>query len=174
MTLHLRGLAAAVVVLALAGCSGGEESATRESASKLPNAAATNVSASLLQPDCYTVYIHGGVTYKRPGREVPADRRAYLGQWGGGAWGGTVCHDLWITDVGAPNDGATVIDAHGPGLYPDATAFRRPGYFDQDGRLHVKKGREEVEYWIEDGLMHGIRRVGGQTIRIVMERRDTP
>lgn len=131
------------------------------------------IDASLVQPDCYTVDLYSPPPYRRPNGDVPASHSAFLGQWGGGAWNGLVCHDLWVLDVDAAGR-VLMFDAHGPGFFPDATMFERVGEIDEDGRLRVRKGSAEVEYWIEDGRMFGIRRRGTQEIRIVMERRESP
>ncbi|HKK35782.1 MAG TPA: hypothetical protein VJ994_05790 [Paracoccaceae bacterium] len=148
---------AGLLLAGLAGCSGPDEPAP--------------VQAGLVQPDCYTVDLYQPPRYVEPGPDVPATHTDYLGQWGGGAWNGLVCHDLWVLEV--DGDGrVTMLDAHGPGLYPDATAFERVGTIDGNGRLNVRKGTSRVQYWIEDGRLHGVRRRGDQEIRIIMERRS--
>jgi hypothetical protein len=157
MTLPARATAAlGLLLLGLAGCAEPEK---------------PQVQVNLVQPDCYTVDLYQPPRYVEPGPGVPASHAAYLGQWGGGAWNGLVCHDLWVLDVGADGK-VTMLDAHGPGLFPDATAFERVGSIDENGRLNVRKGSSEVQYWIENGRLHGLRRRGDQEIRIIMERRS--
>ena len=157
MTLPARAFAVAALMAAgLAGCAEPEKPQPQ---------------VNLIQPDCYTVDLYQPPRYVKPGPEVPPTHTAFLGQWGGGAWNGLVCHDLWVLDVAADGQ-VTMLDAHGPGLYPDATAFERVGRIDGDGRLNVRKGGSEVQYWIEDGRLYGLRRRGDQEIRIIMERRS--
>lgn len=173
MNASYRMAVAGVSALVLAGCmtTGGSTGL----ASKLPESSAAGARTPTLRPDCYTVFLHDDPKYVRPGPDTPQAAAAFLGRWGGGAWNGTVCHDLWVLDVDAAGGTVLMIDAHGPGLYADATAFRRTGEITEDGRLRVEKGRETVEYWIDDdGHLQGARFAGGQVIRIVMERRERP
>ena len=145
------------LALGLAACGGGEKKPKLE--------------ANLLQPDCYTVDPYQPIRIATPSAEVPENMKAFLGAWGGGAWDGSVCHDLWVMEVGS--DGKVLMfDAHGPGFFPDATAFTRKGVIAKDGRLHVRKGSAQVEYWIEDGRMYGERKVGKRVQRIIMARRS--
>lgn len=160
-----RAALAACLVL-LAACSGGGEA--RRAAAADPAAAAV-----LMQPDCYTVDLFQQPRYVSPGSDVPATHGAYLGHWGGGAWNGLVCHDLWVLNVDAAGR-VLMIDAHGPGFRADATVFERVGRIDENGRLKVRKGRAQVEYQLVDGELRGTRTVGGQTIRIRMNRRGGP
>lgn len=148
-------LTAAALAAALAGC-----------ADKAPPKK-TPVDVSLIQPDCYTVDPYQKLRIAKAPQSLPVHKSAFLGGWGGGAWGGRVCHDLYVLKVDEAGE-AILFDAHGPGFSTDATAFTRRGLIGEDGRLRVRKGRAEVEYWIEDGRMHGLRRVGRQVTRIIM------
>ena len=125
--------------------------------------------AKLIQPDCYTVDPYHPIKIHKAAKGVPDNMKKFLGAWGGGAWNGTVCHDLWITEVDP--DGETVMfDAHGPGFTREATAFTRKGVITSDGHLKVRKGPAEVEYWIKDGRMYGERREGNLVYHIIMTR----
>jgi hypothetical protein len=125
----------------------------------------------VVKPDCYTVDPYHPIPIADPNPDAPSDMNAFLGAWGGGAWDGAVCHDLWVMEV-EPDGTAVMFDAHGPGFHPDATAFTRTGRIDGDGRLHVRKGRAEVQYWIEDGRLWGERRIGKRVQRIIMSRKS--
>lgn len=129
------------------------------------------VEAKLIQPDCYTVDPYQPIRIAEPKDGVPATSSAFLGAWGGGAWDGSVCHDLWVMEVD-PKGGVLMFDAHGPGFFPDATAFTRKGQITPEGRLRVRKGRAVVEYFIQDGMLFGERTVGGRTSRIIMTRKS--
>lgn len=125
----------------------------------------------VVKPDCYTVDPYHPIPISEPGSEVPDRMSAFLGAWGGGAWEGAVCHDLWVMEV-EPDGSALMFDAHGPGFHPDATAFTRKGRVTEDGRLRVRKGRAVVEYWIDGGRLHGERRIGQRVQRIILSRKS--
>lgn len=128
------------------------------------------VQSSLIQPDCYTVDPFHKLKIAKAPKGLPDTKRAFLGAWGGGAWDGAVCHDLYVLKV--ESSGAAVLfDAHGPGFTNDATAFTRRGQIGDDGRLRVRKGSAEVEYWVENGQLHGIRRLGTREARIILTPR---
>ena len=154
---HGRLALVGALALGLAACGGGE---------KKPQ-----IDAKLVQPDCYTVDPYQPIRIDKPAKEVPDDMRAFLGAWGGGAWDGQVCHDLWVMNVD-PQGHVLMFDAHGPGFFPDATAFTRKGQIDSDGKMRVRKGPAIVEYWIEDGRMYGTRTVGKKVQHIIMSRRS--
>ena len=124
--------------------------------------------SKLIQPDCYTVDPFKKLRIAKPPKNMPAKMSAFLGAWGGGAWDGHVCHDLYVLKVDKTGE-AVLFDAHGPGFTNDATAFTRRGTIGEDGRLRVRKGSARVEYWIgEDGRLHGERRHGTYTARIIL------
>ncbi len=126
------------------------------------------VKSSLVRPDCYTVDPYQPIPISKATNGVPQSSAAFLGAWGGGAWDGSICHDLWVMEVSS--DGAVLMfDAHGPGFHPDATAFTRKGEI-KDGRLKVRKGPATVEYYIKDGRLYGERHIGERTNRIIMTR----
>lgn len=126
---------------------------------------------SLIQPDCYTVDPFRPIKIKRPVNGAPSSHAALLGAWGGGAWDGVVCHDLWVMEVDAAGK-ALLFDAHGPGFHPDATAFTRRGEIGSDGRLRVRQGAASVEYWVENGQLHGLRRIGERVQRVILTRKS--
>ncbi|MEO0680974.1 MAG: hypothetical protein AAF192_11235 [Pseudomonadota bacterium] len=146
---------AAAVVLATAACE-----------SKAPEPV---VETALIQPDCYSVTPFRDISIASAPDGASDAAKAFLGAWGGGAWDGAVCHDLWVLSLDA--DGQVVMfDAHGPGFDPDATGFTRRGEVGEDGRLRVRKGRAQVEYWVEDGRLYGERRIGDRLNRVILVR----
>lgn len=150
----LGAAALAAAAAALAGCG----SDTTASAPK---------AAKLVQPDCYTVDPYKKLRIAKAPKNLPEKMRAFLGGWGGGAWDGAVCHDLYVLKV-EPTGDAILFDAHGPGFSTDATAFTRRGVIGEDGRLRVRKGPAQVEYWIEDGRLHGLRTRGTHKARVIL------
>lgn len=122
---------------------------------------------TLVKPDCYTVDPFKKLRFAKPRKDLPEKMRAFLGAWGGGAWDGHVCHDLYVLKVDKSGE-AILFDAHGPGFGNDATAFTRRGAIGEDGRLRVRKGATTVEYWIEDGRLHGTRQIGTHVARIIL------
>ena len=126
---------------------------------------------SLVQPNCPTVRPFKPLKFRKPASAVPDAFRAFAGLWGGGAWDGRVCHDLYVLKV--DDEGAVeLFDAHGPGFGFDATGFARKGKIDENGHLVVRKGPAMVEYWIEDGRLHGLRRMGKVKSKIILSRQS--
>jgi len=121
---------------------------------------------------CYTVDLFSKAVVVPPDKNVPKDWRAYSGRWGGGAWEGVWCHDLYVLDI-KPDGNVTVVETHAP--YPQwgklATAFRRTGRIDENGRLHLAYGRVKVDYWIENGMLYGTRDEGTGVQRVALARR---
>lgn len=150
-------VAALAAALAAAGCA--------EPVKKAPV-----VAVNLIQPDCYTVDPFQKLKIAKAPKGLPDEMRAFLGAWGGGAWDGAVCHDLYVLKVES-SGAAVMFDAHGPGYTNDATAFTRRGQIGDDGRLRVRKGSAQVEYWVENGQLHGVRRLGKREARIILTPR---
>ncbi len=163
-------IAILTLAVAVAGCSGGaagkKEYADGGTVGLTPSQASKS---PLIQPDCYTVDPYVPPRIAKPRKDVPDPWRQFSGKWGGGAWDGRVCHDLYVLQV-EPSGTVVMFDAHGPGFNADATAFTRKGVIGSDGRLRVRKGNAQVEYWIEDGRMYGLRRRGRAENRIIMTR----
>lgn len=109
--------------LAVAGCGVGD---------KVGDIPADSAQSKLIQPDCYTVDPYVPPKIAKPRSDVPEEMRAFLGKWGGGAWDGRVCHDLYVLQV-EPTGTVVMFDAHGPGFRTDATAFTRRGEIGEDG-----------------------------------------
>jgi len=127
--------------------------------------------AATVDSACYTVDLFGKVAWRRPEQAVPATASAFHGRWGGGKWDGQWCHDLYVLDV-RPDGTAQVIETYAPlpAWGKRATAFKRTARIDGDGRLRLGYGEVEVEYWIEDGKLFGLRTEGGTQRRIVLNR----
>lgn len=125
-----------------------------------------------LRDTCYTVDLFTEARIKVPGKDVPDDWRDFSGRWGGGAWEGEWCHDLYVLEI-EPNGRVHVISAHAPlpAWGKVATAFRRTAQIDNDGRMRMQIGRTQVEYWLEDGRLHGHRDEGVGQWEIAMVRR---
>ena len=77
---------------------------------------------------CYTVDLFTPSNVTTPTSDVPAEWHGYLGKWGGGAWEGKWCHDLYVLSI-SPDGKVDVISAHAP--FPEwgreATAFPPAG-----------------------------------------------
>ncbi len=146
--------------LAVAGCSMGDD------VGDIPKDSAQS---KLIQPDCYTVDPYVPPKIAKPRKDVPDSMSAFSGKWGGGAWDGRVCHDLYVLQV-EPSGTVVMFDAHGPGFSHDATAFTRRGEIGEDGHLRVRKGNATVEYWIEDGKLYGVRRQRNLENKIIMTK----
>jgi hypothetical protein len=155
-------LAAAIGLLAIAGCASEERQA--------------NVEADIgkrLSPGCYTVDLFDPYTIERPGPGVPEDARAFLGVWKNGAWGGHWCHDLYITRAFA--DGSVeLLDAYGPyrevGI--EATVFKRKGQV-EDGVLTFRsQHKSPVRYRVVGDYLVGERRGKLGTFEITMSREE--
>lgn len=144
----------------LAACAGGEKQAKVDPYAKTRD------------PACYTVDIFDKITFHSPGKDVPEDWRGFAGRWGGGKWNGKWCHDLYVLDV-ASSGAATVIETHAP--LPEwgkpASAFKRKGVIDKDGRLHLQFGKTKVTYWIEGDTLYGMRDEGLGEMIVALSRR---
>lgn len=172
-----RGALLALVVSGLSGCLGTD---MLPSMPDLPKAFSFGSASQkvveakpnpLIRPDCYTVDPYKPIRIAKPDPKAPKQSASYLGRWGGGAWNGSVCHDLWVMEVGA--DGHVLMfDAHGPGYTSDATGFLRRGELTPDGRILVRKGGAMVTYWIEDGMLHGERATTGRVDKILMAKKS--
>ena len=121
---------------------------------------------------CYTVDLFTPARIKVPGQDIPEAWRNFSGRWGGGAWEGEWCHDLYVLEI-EPNGTVHVISAHAPlpAWGKQATAFRRTAQIDRDGRMRMRIGRTMVEYWLEDDRLHGHRDEGVGQWEIAMVRR---
>lgn len=122
---------------------------------------------------CYTVDIFDKISLRAPGADVPSKWRGFSGRWGGGAWNGKWCHDLYVLDI-ASSGAATVIETHAP--LPEwgkpASAFRRTAHIDKDGRLRMNFGRVKVEYWLDGETLYGKRDEGTGEMIVALSRRD--
>ncbi len=129
--------------------------------------------AATRDDSCYTVDLFTKVSIQPPRDGVPEQWRAFSGRWGGGKWAGEWCHDLYVVDIAA-NGRVTVIETHAPlaAWGRPATAFRRTAQIGPDGRLRLAYGRVAVEYWLENGLLKGLRDEGTGDMRIAMVRRS--
>ena len=150
------------LVLSLSACLGREEAA-----------APVDPYLSTRNDRCYTVDLFSKATVVPPSREVPTEWRGFSGRWGGGAWAGAWCHDLYVLEI-KPDGTAVVVDTHAP--LPEwgkpATAFKRLARIDPDGKLRMQYGNTRVEYWLEaDGVLHGHRDEGRGQWNIAMVRR---
>jgi hypothetical protein len=139
-----------------------------------PKAPAVDPFAVTRDDSCYTVDLFTKVAIRAPSDKVPSDWRGYSGRWGGGKWAGVWCHDLYVVDI-APDGKVTVIETHAPleAWGKPATAFRRTARIGQDGRLRLAYGDVAVEYWLENGLLKGLRDEGAGLQHIAMTRRGT-
>ena len=157
----------AFLCLALAACSSSDRSS-----STVATAAAVDPYMMTRDDSCYTVDLFTPARIKVPGREVPEEWRGFSGRWGGGAWEGEWCHDLYVLEI-KPDGTVHVIDTHAP--LPEwgklATAFRRTGRIDDDGRLRLSYGHVDVEYWLQEGKLLGHRDEGRGLWEIAMVRR---
>lgn len=154
--------------LALAGCLGAEREAKVEPKPQPQPAAYTK--------DCYTVDLFTEVKVEQPPAGVPARYTRFLGKWGGDAWGDVWCHDLLVSRV-YPDGQAELVDMHAPyePWNQPATAFRRVGWIDGEGRLHFNHGENKAVYEIVDGKLIGTRRFPGLgTLRVELHRRGVP
>lgn len=112
--------------------------------------------------DCYTVDLFTVATVAEPANGVPDAWKGYSGRWGGAAWEGKWCHDLHVLTIG--EDGSVeVMELHAPydPWGKQATAFRRVGRINKDGRLTLRYSGVKVEYWLENGRLHGVREEDG-------------
>ena len=126
-----------------------------------------------VKSDCYTVDLFTPATIQQPAADVPTAWRAFAGKWGGGAWEGKWCHDLYVLSIGA--DGKVdLIETHAP--FPEwgreATAFRRQGFMTDDGTLRLIYKNVAIEYRIEGGKLLGVRKEGGGEMRIKLSQQS--
>ncbi|MEM7270379.1 MAG: hypothetical protein AAF401_14160 [Pseudomonadota bacterium] len=116
---------------------------------------------STVKRDCYTVDLFTEAVVEPPAEDVPAEWKGFSGVWGGGAWEGKWCHDLYVLSIDA-NGQVTVIETHGPfeDWGREATAFRRQGYITDKGRLRLIYSNVSVEYELAGDKLHGRRKEG--------------
>lgn len=141
--------------------------------SRTERAAPADPYRSTRNDSCYTVDLFSAAVVVPPAREVPTEWRGFSGRWGGGAWAGEWCHDLYVLEI-RPDGTAIVVDTHAPlpAWGKAATAFRRTARIDPDGRLRMQYGNTRVEYWLdESGYLHGHRDEGQGQWTIAMTRR---
>lgn len=126
-----------------------------------------------IQEDCYTVDLFTPAVIEPPASNVPKPWGKFSGHWGGGAWDGVWCHDLYILSIGA-NGEVDLIEAHAPHepWGKVATAFRRKATLTADSRLRLFYKGVRVEYWVENGRLYGARFEGGRENRVTLSRRD--
>ncbi|MEM7178810.1 MAG: hypothetical protein AAGD47_04565 [Pseudomonadota bacterium] len=129
--------------------------------------------AELRDADCYTVDLFDEVDIEPPAPNVPENIRAFLGDWGYGAWNGTWCHDMLIYKV-TPAGEVTLMDMHAPNfsLNQPPTVFRRTGYVDLNGTLRFAYGKERRVYRIDRQFLVGSRTGNLGEFRIAMTRKD--
>lgn len=126
-----------------------------------------------LSPGCYTVDLFDPYTLEPPAAGVSAEDRKFLGVWKNGAWGGSWCHDLYITKI-EPDGSVELLDAYGPssrhGHQP--TVFKRKAQI-KDGVLSFRShGSAPVEYRIVGDFLVGERRDSLGKFEITMSRTD--
>ena len=156
----MRNSVAVFAVLVIAGC-GSPEPEVAEVAE-----------ADLLRPDCYTVDLFDPFTIENPPADVAQEAHQFLGVWKNGAWGGTWCHDLYITRVGA--DGSVdVLDAYGPFRAAgfEATVFKRTGKL-EDGVLTFHTRGGTAQYRRDGDYLVGTRKGTLGNFEIVMSREE--
>ncbi|MGB0854328.1 MAG: hypothetical protein ACPGSI_13625 [Pikeienuella sp.] len=126
-----------------------------------------------IQEDCYTVDLFTPAVIETPKSNVPQPWQQFAGHWGGGAWDGEWCHDLYILSVGAGGE-VDLIEAHAPhaGWGKVATAFRRKATLTADSRLRLFYKGVRVEYWVENGRLYGARFEAGTERRVTLSRRS--
>jgi hypothetical protein len=124
-----------------------------------------------LDSSCYTVDLFTKPNFVTPSKDVPARWRDFAGVWGGGAWNGRWCHDLYVLEV-QPDGLVRLIETHAP--YEPwgkrATAFQRTGRIGPDGRLRLRYGQTRSEYWVEDGRLYGLQTDDGAQRKIALNR----
>ena len=152
-----------IVAVALAAASCGW---TEERERPRPTGFPDTVDAS-----CYTVDLFTEPNWVRPDGAVPEEWRGFAGQWGGAAWAGEWCHDLYVLEV-QPDGLVRLIETHAPyaAWGKPATAFRRTARIGPDGRMRLAYGQVRIEYWLEDGRLLGVREEAGERQRIMMSR----
>lgn len=123
---------------------------------------------------CYTVDLFTDVKVVKPPEDLPERYTQYLGQWGYGAWDGKMCHDLLVYQV-FPDGQVALVDMHAPykPWNQPASAFRRFGWIDANGKLHFNYGSERATYEIVGDTMKGTRLIKGLgNVDIEMQRRE--
>jgi hypothetical protein len=153
-----------VACAVLSGCLG---SGRKETAEAVPPPVVTS--------DCYTVDLFTEAKVAKPADTVPDAYRAFLGEWGKGAWNDVWCHDLLITEV-HPDGRVELFEMHAP-YAPwgqPATAFRRTARIDRDGNLRFAYGTEMLSYQIVDGKLEGSRRGTLGNLHVSLVRRGVP
>ncbi len=122
---------------------------------------------------CYTVDLFTPSTVTAPTSDVPSEWHGYLGKWGGGAWEGKWCHDLYVLSI-SPDGKVDVISAHAP--FPEwgreATAFRRQGVIGKNGRLTLRYKDVVVEYRLDKGSLLGDRVQNKAKMRIKLSQQN--
>ena len=158
----MRRLLATVAVLAIAGCAAPEKRAAIE----------VDLSKRL-SPGCYTVDLFDPYRIEYPSADVPAEVRQFLGVWKNGAWGGRVCHDLYVTEA-LPDGRVTVIDAYGPdGNYGrDAMVFTRTGRVEDGVLTFMSIGSAPVKYRMVGEYLVGERLDAFGKFEITMSRTE--
>ncbi len=125
--------------------------------------------------DCYTVELFSVAKVEEPRPEVPAEWNQLLGVWGKAAWEGKWCHDLHVLNI--QEDGTVeVMELHAP-YEPwgkPATAFRRKARMTEDNHLRMVYSGVEVDYWLENGRLYGLRKEGGGQMRIALSPGANP
>lgn len=150
-----------------------ETPVVKTAAVKTPAVKASAVKSPMNDRNCYTVDLFTDVDVEKPVEGLPGRYTQYLGQWGNGAWNGVWCHDLLVHRV-YPDGQVALVDMHAPykPWNQPATAFRRIGWIDNEGKLHFNYGPEKATYQIVDGKMKGTRLVRGVgTLNIELTRR---
>lgn len=135
-----------------------------------PERASQPVQAKPIERACPTVKPFFNARVRKPASRLSEAQKALSGVWTNGAWDGNVCHEIYVMRIDADGS-AEIFDAHGPGFGEDATGFRRRAVISEDGRMTVRKGPATVVYWIEDGKLHGERRLGTERNKIRLSRR---
>lgn len=140
-----------------------------------PSRKAANVNPydKTVDAGCYTVDLFTPTNVTQPTSDVPVEWHGFLGKWGGGAWEGKWCHDLYVLSI-EPDGKVDVISAHAP--FPEwgreATAFRRQGYITKEGALRLLYKNVIVEYRLENGRLLGIRKEGPGRMRIKLAQQN--
>jgi hypothetical protein len=127
----------------LAGC---DEPAAPQTVAEIPK-----------PPECRTVTVFSSTKIVKPDKKLPDGWKAFSGVWGKAGWdNNTWCHDLYVLKI--EKDGKVILmDTHGPGGNNDATAFRRVGQLDPDNHLRFRADGIRREYWIENGMLRGVK-----------------
>lgn len=131
-----------------------------------------DVVVSTVEPECKTVTVFSDTKIRPPKPSLPEEWRAFSGVWGKAGWDGYWCHDLYVMSI--EDDGKVqLMDTHGPGGRHDGTAFPRVGQIDKNNRLTFVADGIRREYWIEDGILRGVRHLSGsEKSTIAMHRKS--